>query len=109
MVLGGLVLPVMALVSGEFARFDIGAVTRGSVIAYLYLVVIGSLLALMVFAYMIRIAPLPLVTTYAYVNPVVAVVLGAIVLGEAIDSQTIVAGSIIVAAVAVIVVAAPTS
>jgi drug/metabolite transporter (DMT)-like permease len=45
------------------------------------------------------------VTTYAYVNPVVAVILGAIVLGEVIDARTVVAGTIIVAAVALIVTA----
>ena len=54
---------------------------------------------------MLRVAPLPLVTTYAYVNPVVAVILGAIVLGEPIDLRTVVAGSIIVGAVALIVTA----
>ena len=54
---------------------------------------------------MLRVAPLPLVTTYAYVNPVVAVILGAIVLGEPIDLRTVIAGSIIVAAVALIVTA----
>ncbi len=66
---------------------------------------IGSLLAFTVFGYMLRVAPLPLVTTYAYVNPVVAVILGAIVLGEVIDVRTVVAGTIIVVAVALIVTA----
>jgi drug/metabolite transporter (DMT)-like permease len=105
MILGGMVLSVMALVNGELGHFDIGAVTRDSVIAYLYLVVIGSLLAFTVFGRMLRVAPLPLVTTYAYVNPVVAVVLGAIVLGEAIDARTVIAGTIIVGAVALIITA----
>ena len=54
---------------------------------------------------MLRVAPLPLVTTYAYVNPVVAVILGAIVLGEPIDARTVVAGGVIVVAVALIVTA----
>ncbi len=52
-----------------------------------------------------RVAPLPLVATYAYVNPVVAVILGALVLGEPIDLRTAVAGAVIVFAVAVIVTA----
>ena len=52
----------------------------------LYLTVIGSLLAFTVYGWMLRVAPLPLVATYAYVNPVVAVILGAIVLGEPIDA-----------------------
>ena len=54
---------------------------------------------------MIRVAPLPLVATYAYVNPVVAVILGAIVLGEPIEPRTVIAGAVIVAAVALIVTA----
>ena len=50
-------------------------------------------------------APLPLIATYAYVNPVVAVILGAIVLHEPIDARTLVAGAVIVGAVALIVTA----
>src|SRR4051794_3261196 len=105
MLLGGVVLSVIAIGTGELPTFDAGAVTRDSVIAFLYLTVIGSLLAFTVFGFMLRVAPLPLVTTYAYVNPVVAVILGAIVLGETIDPRTVVAGSVIVVAVALIVTA----
>jgi drug/metabolite transporter (DMT)-like permease len=105
MVFGGIVLAALAVGTGEVATFDIGGVTRDSVVAFLYLTVVGSLLAFTVYGFMLRVAPLPLVTTYAYVNPVVAVILGAIVLGEPIDLRTVVAGSIIVAAVALIVTA----
>ena len=105
MFLGGVVLSVAAIGSGEVARFDIGTVTRESAIAFVYLTVIGSLLAFTVFGWMLRVAPLPLVTTYAYVNPVVAVILGAIVLGEIIEPRTVLAGTIIVVAVALIVTA----
>ena len=105
MLLGGLVLSVMAIATGEVATFQPAAVTRDSLLAFLYLTVIGSLIAFTVFGYMLRVAPLPLVTTYAYVNPIVAVILGAIVLGEVIDARTVLAGTIIVAAVALIVTA----
>jgi drug/metabolite transporter (DMT)-like permease len=105
MFLGGLVLAVMAIASGELATFDATAVTRDSLIAFAYLTVIGSLLAFTVFGWMLRVAPLPLVATYAYVNPVVAVILGWIVLGETIDGRTLVAGGVIVFAVALIVTA----
>ena len=50
-------------------------------------------------------APLPLIATYAYVNPVVAVMLGALVRSEPVDPRTVVAGAVIVAAVALIVTA----
>jgi drug/metabolite transporter (DMT)-like permease len=51
------------------------------------------------------VAPLPFIATYAYVNPVVAVVLGAVVRQEPIDERTLLAGAVIVAAVALIVTA----
>jgi hypothetical protein len=54
---------------------------------------------------MLRAAPLPLVATYAYVNPVVAVILGSLVLGEAIEPRTVLAGGVIIFAVALIVTA----
>ena len=105
MILGGVVLAAMAGLSGEFATFDVGAISRDSFAAFLYLTVVGSLVAFTTFGWMLRVAPLPLVTTYAYVNPVVAVILGSIVLGEVVDARTAVAGAVIVFAVALIVTA----
>ncbi len=105
MVLGGLILAVAGALTGEFAVLDIGAISGESILALLYLLVMGSLVAFTVYGWLLRVAPLPLIATYAYVNPVVAVVLGAIVLGETIDARTLVAGAVIVFAVAVIVTA----
>ena len=105
MVLGGVVLMVMATLAGEPARFDPAAVSAASIAGFLYLAVVGSLLAFTAYGFLLRVAPLPLVATYAYVNPVVAVILGAIVLQEPIDVRTIVAGAVIIGAVALIVTA----
>jgi len=105
MILGGLVLAVMAAVTGEFADVDVGTISRDSVLALLYLLVMGSLVAFTVYGWLLRIAPLPLVATYAYVNPVVAVILGAIILNETIDLRTVIAGAVIVISVAVTVTA----
>jgi drug/metabolite transporter (DMT)-like permease len=105
MVLGGAVLGVMSLLAGEPARFDPAGVSLASVSAFLYLAVVGSLLAFTAYGWLLRVAPLPLVATYAYVNPVVAVILGAIVLQEPIDARTVLAGGVIVGAVALIVTA----
>jgi drug/metabolite transporter (DMT)-like permease len=105
MVTGALVLATMSILSGEPARFDPAAVTAASVAAFLYLTFVGSIVAFTTFGWMIRVAPLPLVATYAYVNPVVAVILGAIILGEPIEPRTVLAGAVIVAAVALIVTA----
>jgi len=105
MAMGSLVLLAMGLLSGEVASFDPGAVTERSAVALVYLTLIGSLLAFTVFAWLLRVAPLPKVATYAYVNPIVAVILGALVLGEPITARTLVAGAVIVVAVALIVTA----
>jgi drug/metabolite transporter (DMT)-like permease len=105
MVLGGVVLMSMSVLAGEPARFDPGAVSAASLASFLYLAVVGSLLAFTAYGWLLRVAPLPLVATYAYVNPVVAVILGAIVLQEPIDPRTILAGAVIIGAVALIVTA----
>ena len=68
-----------------------------------YLIVMGSLVGYRTFAWLITVAPLSRVSTYAYVNPVVAVLLGWLVLGEPLTLRTIVASVVIVVAVALIV------
>ena len=105
MVTGAGALAVMSIVTAEPGRFDPAAVSAPSAVAFLYLTIVGSIVAFTTFGWMIRVAPLPLVATYAYVNPVVAVILGAIVLREPIEPRTLVAGAVIVAAVALIVTA----
>jgi len=105
MVAGSLVLAVMGIVGGEPARFDPSAVSMESFAAFLYLTIVGSVIAFTTFGWMIRVAPLPLVATYAYVNPVIAVILGALILSEPIEPRMLLAGAIIVGAVALIVTA----
>jgi len=105
MVSGGLVLLVMSAASGELGGFRIEAISTDSLVAMAYLTVIGSLLAFTAYGWLLRVAPLPLIATYAYVNPVVAVILGALVLREPIELRTLVAGAVIIGSVAVIVTA----
>ncbi len=105
MLSGGAVLIAMAFVAGEAGRVDLSGVSGESVMALAYLVLIGSLVGFSTYGWLLRVAPLPLIATYAYVNPVVAVVLGWLILGEAITPRTLVAGSIIVFAVALIITA----
>jgi drug/metabolite transporter (DMT)-like permease len=76
MALGGAMLAAMSVAAGEPAGFEAGAVSVESAGALLYLIVLGSLVAFTVYAWLIQVAPLGRVTTYAYVNPVVAVILG---------------------------------
>ncbi|HEX7345697.1 MAG TPA: EamA family transporter [Candidatus Limnocylindrales bacterium] len=105
MLTGAVVLAIMSLIASEPGGFHATAVSVPSFLAFLYLTIIGSVVAFTTYGWMIRVAPLPLVTTYAYVNPVVAVILGAIVLHEPIEPRTILAGGVIVLAVALIVTA----
>ena len=105
MLCGGMVLALMALVTGEFDHFSIGAVTPASWLGFMYLVTIGSGIGYTTYVWLLRVAPLPKIATYAYVNPVVAFVLSAIFLGEALSGRTVAAAVIIVAAVALIVTA----
>jgi drug/metabolite transporter (DMT)-like permease len=105
MLAGAAVTGVESLIAGEPATFNPGGVTSASVIAVVYLVLFGSMLAFTSYAWLLRHAPLSLVGTYAYVNPVVAVGLGTLFLHEPISARTIVASVVILAAVAIIVTA----
>jgi drug/metabolite transporter (DMT)-like permease len=105
MIAGGLFVGVFSVASGELARFEPAAVSAESIVAFLFLTFVGSLLGYSTYAWLLSSAPVSLVSTYAYVNPVVAVVLGALVLGETITPQHLVAGAVIVLAVAIIITA----
>ena len=105
MAAAGLLFIVVAGLSGEWATFDPGAVSATSWAGIVYLIVLGSLVGYTTFAWLITVAPLSRVSTYAYVNPVVAVFLGWLVLAEPLTPRTIVASVVIIAAVALIVTA----
>jgi drug/metabolite transporter (DMT)-like permease len=102
MLTGGAWLLLSAAVSGEIAHVQISAVTITSVLALLYLIVFGSIIAFTVFMWLLTVASPSRVSTYAYVNPVVAVLLGWALAGEAIGWRTAVATAIIVVAVVLV-------
>ena len=103
---GGLLLAVYSGVSGEIGQADW---TRDAVLAVAYLVVMGSLVGFTAYVWLLRAAPVSLVATYAYVNPIVAVALGWALLGETISTQMVVAGAAVVVSVAMIVRASGTT
>jgi drug/metabolite transporter (DMT)-like permease len=105
MLAGGAVIFAGAVLVGEPASFEPEQISTASLLALAYLVVFGSMLAYTSYAWLLRHAPLSLVATHAYVNPVVAVALGTAFLGETLSARTIVASAIIVVAVAIIVTA----
>jgi len=97
------VLLGLGLVRGEHVDPAAATAHGDSWLALGYLIVFGSLLAFTAYAWLLQHAPISRVATYAYVNPLVAVVLGALVLGEAITPPILVGGAIIVLAVAVVI------
>ena len=105
MLAGGAALVVAAVASGELADVRLAQLSGRSSVAFAYLIVFGSILAFSAYAWLLRNAATALVSTYAYVNPIVAVFLGWAVLDEAITGRALVAGAIIVVAVALIVTA----
>jgi drug/metabolite transporter (DMT)-like permease len=82
MIAGGAVLLVAGAVRGEFGRVDVAHAGSSAWLAFAWLVVPGSILAFSAYGYALTHLPLTTVSTYAYVNPVIAVLLGVIVLGE---------------------------
>ncbi|MBW5482109.1 EamA family transporter [Streptomyces bambusae] len=103
MVAGGLGALAVGMVRGEQHGLDLSAVSTRSWVALGYLVLFGSLVAFTAYVWLLQQAPLSLVATYAYVNPVVAVALGALVLGEELTWPLVAGGVVVVAAVGVIV------
>jgi drug/metabolite transporter (DMT)-like permease len=105
MIAGGIGFGVAAMLTGETIGFDPGAVSATTWFGIGYLIVVGSLVGFTTYAWLLTVAPVGRVATYAYVNPVVAVFLGWLLVAEPLTPRTIVASVVIVAAVALIVTA----
>jgi drug/metabolite transporter (DMT)-like permease len=101
MAAGGLALLAVAFTRGE--TMDLGQVSGRSWLALGYLVVFGSLVAFTAYSWLLGNAPISLVGTYAYVNPAVAVLLGALVLSETVTWPMLLGGVIIIAGVGIVV------
>ena len=105
MIAGGVLLILLGTATGEWSRLDVSHASSASIVSFFYLVIFGSLLAFTAFAWLIRVSTPARVSTYAFVNPVVAVFLGWAVAHEPVTKTTVIATVIIVAAVALITVA----
>ncbi len=102
MLAGGAVLGVLAAVTGELGRFDPGQASGRSWLALAYLIGPGSLLGMSCYVIALRRLPTAAVSTYAYVNPVVAVGLGALLLGERLTPVTLLGGGVVLVSVALL-------
>lgn len=102
MVCGAVGLGLASVVSGEVSRVDVAAISLRSWLALAYLIFVGAIIGFSAYVYLLRHTTMARVSTYAFVNPVVAVILGWLVLGEPLDGRTVFAGALIIVAVMVI-------
>ena len=103
MLLGGGISALAGVALGEIADVDFGAFSTDSVLAFAYLVVFGSLVAFSAYIWLLQNVPVSKVSTYAYVNPVIAIFLGWMILDETITTTTLIGATVIVASVWVVV------
>jgi drug/metabolite transporter (DMT)-like permease len=101
--LGGLVVFACGLIGGEIGDVHFAEFSGRSIFGLFYLITFGSLLAFTSYAWLLQNAPISKVSTYAYVNPVVAIALGWLILDEGITVTTLIGAGIIVASVALVV------
>lgn len=102
MLVGGAGLLLLGTLSGEWGRVDLGAVSARSLLSLGYLIIFGSLVGFAAYTWLLRVAPTALVSTYAYVNPLVAILLGNLLAQEPLTARVLIATAIILGAVAVI-------
>ncbi|OPC77575.1 hypothetical protein B4N89_44620 [Embleya scabrispora] len=107
MITAGVTLFVLAALRGEFGQLDVAAISTASWLGLAWLVFAGSIVAFSAYMYVNSVLPNDTVATYAYVNPVVAVLLGAAIAGESVGPNVYLGGAIIVASVVLIVAARP--
>jgi drug/metabolite transporter (DMT)-like permease len=103
MLLGGALMLVVGVLFGELGLVRLERFSTPSVISFLYLIVLGSVLAYTAYTWLLQHAPVSRVATYAYVNPVVAIVLGVALLDERMTPTMLFGAALIVLSVAVVI------
>jgi drug/metabolite transporter (DMT)-like permease len=103
MICGGALLTLAGLLMGEHHRFDASRISLLSIGAFAYLVIIGALVGYTAYIFLLRHCDPAKVATYAYVNPIVAVILGAIFAGETLTGRAILAAGLIIGSVALVI------
>ncbi len=102
MIVGGLVLSLVAMIAGEGGQLHLSEFSLKSILALVYLIVFGAFIAFTAYIWLLGVSTPARVSTYAYVNPAVAVLLGWLLAGERLDSRAALAVLIILSAVAVV-------
>jgi drug/metabolite transporter (DMT)-like permease len=102
MICGGAGLLVVSVLLGEPMRFEFSTISARSLVAFVYLIVLGSWLGFSTYVWLLRASTPSRVSTYAYVNPVIAVFLGWLVLGETVSGRMLAGALVVVAGVVAI-------
>jgi drug/metabolite transporter (DMT)-like permease len=102
MLSGGIVLLVFSFFTGDWQQFELGRVSSSSLFGVIYLIVFGSLLGFTAYSWLLKNAAPSMVATYAYVNPVIAVILGWLIAGETFTGQMLIGAGVIVGSVVLI-------
>jgi drug/metabolite transporter (DMT)-like permease len=102
MLAGGIMLFVASAAFGEFGRFDVRSVSSGAWWALAYLVVVGSIIGFTAYVWLLHHQSPTKVGTYAYVNPVVAVIVGYFLGGEELGMRTVVGTALVIVSVVMI-------
>jgi drug/metabolite transporter (DMT)-like permease len=102
LVCGSLMLLAVGVARGEYRRLDIAAVTTESLLALLFLIFFGSLLAFTAYSWLLRHYPPTLVATHTYVNPIVAVLLGWLFAGEILSASVIASTVLAISAIGLV-------
>jgi drug/metabolite transporter (DMT)-like permease len=105
MAVGGTAMVLLGSAGGEWGRLRLAGTEPSSWIAFVYLVLVGSVVGYSAYVWLLARAPLSLATTYAYVNPAVAVALGALFLSEPLTANVLIGGAVIIGAVAWVITA----
>jgi drug/metabolite transporter (DMT)-like permease len=102
MLCGGASVTLISFLLGEFGRVNVADVSTRSWLSMVYLVLVGSVIGYSAYMYLLGVTSAARVSTYAFVNPVVAVVIGAVFANEPLTPRLMIAGAVIVLAVALI-------
>jgi drug/metabolite transporter (DMT)-like permease len=102
MLVGSLGLFVFGTLIGEWNQFHLATISLRSLSGLIYLILFGSFIGFVAYTWLLRNAPTPIVSTYAYVNPVVALFLGSVIVNEALDGRDIISALIILSGVVLI-------
>jgi drug/metabolite transporter (DMT)-like permease len=102
MLAGSAGLFVVGTLTGEWSRLNLATISPASLWGLLYLITGGALVGFAAYTWLLRVAPTPLVATYAYVNPLIAILLGSLVAKEALTPRLLIAALVIISSVAII-------